>query len=161
MSMLNFTFNEADLPKNDFELLPRGNYIAQIIKTEIKDNKSGTGNRLSMTFQILDGEKTGRMVFHDITIRNDNPIAEKIGREQLASLCKAVGLTHVGDTTELHERPMQIRVAIREDKTGQYEPRNEIKGFMPAGKAPSNSYAQPSAPQQPQTQAAAAPWARA
>lgn len=133
MALINFSYTEQDLPSNDFEVIPAGHYTAQIIKSDIKDNANGSGNRLSLTFQILEGDKTGRLVFQDLTLQNRNPQAEQIGRQQLAQLCHAVGISHVSESTELHNKPMRVRVAIREDKTGQYAPRNEIKAFSSLG----------------------------
>lgn len=128
MAALNFTFTESDLPKG-YELLPAGNYTAQIIKSEIVHNKNGNGNRLALCFQIIDGDLTGRTIFQDITLSNDSPTAEKIGREQLASLCAAVGRNNVADSSELHDTPLQIRVAIKKDASGQYGDRNTINRF--------------------------------
>ena len=166
MNMLNVSFTEQDLQaasSNNFDLLPAGVYIAQIIKSEIKQNNSGTGNRLSLTFQIVEGDKTNRMVFQDITLQNSNETAMQIGRQQLAQLCAAIGRTSVGDSSELHNIPMQIRVGIKEDKTGQYEPKNFVKAF--SALAGQSNIARPAAPQTaaapaPKPAGNPAPWAR-
>lgn len=171
MALINFSYTEQDLPTSDFELIPAGHYTAQIIKSDIKDNANGSGNRLSLTFQVLEGDKTGRLVFQDLTLQNSNPTAEQIGRQQLAQLCHAVRISHLAESTELHNIPLKVRVAIREDKTGNYPPRNEIKAFAPVDQSTSG-FAKPiNTPAQ--TQAAlsghaaastatpgAAPWAR-
>ena len=167
MAFLDVEFSPEELKaagENRFELLPAGNYIAQIVKSEIKVNKDGFGSRLSMQFQITDGDKRGRTLFQDVTMKNQNETAMKIGREQLAQLARACGLTRVQDSAQLHGIEMQIRVAIREDKTGQYEPRNEIKRFEPLGsqgQAAPASHAAPVAPVAPTAPAGRAmPWKR-
>ena len=66
------------------------------------------------------------------------------------------------DSSELHHQPMQVRVIIKEDKTGQYEPSNEIKGFSALAQgaaAKTGGFSQPQSAAQP-SQAASAPWAR-
>lgn len=136
MALLNMQFSQdeiKDAQSNKFELIPAGTYLAEINRSEIKQNNSGSGDRLSLGFKILDGQYTGRLVFQDITLRNTNDIAQKIGREQMAQLVHACGRTSVQDSSELHGIPMQIKVAIRKDKTGQYEDQNEIKKFAPMG----------------------------
>lgn len=164
MAFLDVEFSPEELKaagENRFELIPAGNYIAQIIKSEIKVNKDGLGSRLSLQFQITEGEKRGRTLFQDVTLKNANETAMKIGREQLAQLARACGLTRVQDSAQLHGIDMQIRVSIREDKTGQYEPRNEIKRFEPLPGA-SVTTAAPSAPAAPPAAPAgrAMPWKR-
>lgn len=163
MAFLDVEFSPEELKaagENRFELIPAGNYIAQIIKSEIRVNKDGFGSRLSLQFQITEGEKRGRTLFQDVTLKNQNETAMKIGREQLAQLARACGLTRVQDSAQLHGIDMQIRVAIREDKTGQYEPRNEIKRFEPLP-GQGASTAAPSAPAAPTAPAGRAmPWKR-
>lgn len=164
MAFLDVEFSDEEIKaagENRFELIPAGNYIAQIIKSEIKVNKDGFGSRLSLQFQITDGEKRGRTLFQDVTLKNANETAMKIGREQLAQLARACGLTRVQDSAQLHDIEMQIKVSIREDKTGQYEPRNEIKRFEPLP----GQVASPAAPATPAVPPAAPagramPWKR-
>lgn len=169
MANLNMSFTEAEVQEaltDRYELIPAGNYIAEINRSEIKENRTGSGNRLSLGFKIIDGEYAGRLVFQDITLRNTNPVAQKIGREQMAQLGHACGKRNIGDSTELHGIPIEIKVAIRQDKTGQYDDQNEIKKFSPAsgGSASASAPAAPSAPppsqpqSQPQTQQPV--WAR-
>lgn len=164
MAFLDIEFSAEEIKaagENRFELIPAGNYIAQIIKSEIKVNKDGLGSRLSLQFQITEGEKRGRVIFQDVTLKNANETAMKIGREQLAQLARACGLTRVQDSAQLHNIEMQIKVSIREDKTGQYEPRNEIKRFEPLP-GQGASTAAPSAPAAPPAAPSgrAMPWKR-
>jgi hypothetical protein len=158
MASLNFSYTESDLPKG-YEILPAGNYTAQIIKSEIKQNKNGNGTRLSLCFQIVDGDFTGRTIFHDVTLSNDNPTAEKIGREQLASLCAAVGKNNVHDSGELHDTPLQIRLGIKKDPSGQYEDRNVISRFEASAMA-RPAVAKAFTPPSGASASAARPWER-
>ena len=164
MAFLDVEFSPEELKAAGLNLLTAGNYIAQIVKSEIKVNKDGFGSRLSLQFQITDGEKRGHTLFHDVTLKNQNETAMKIGREQLAQLARACGLTRVQDSAQLHGIEMQIKVSIREDKTGQYDPRNAIKRFEPLGsqgQAAPASHAAPVAPVAPTAPAGRAmPWKR-
>lgn len=150
MSLLNIQFAQEEIKeslKDDFAPIPAGTYTAEITRSEVKENKSGSGNRLSLGFKILEGNHAGRLVFQDITLRNINDISQQIGRKKMAQLFHACGTNGVQDSSELHGIPMQIKVAIRKDKTGQYDDQNEIKKFAPLGGSKpsiSQSFANPS-----------------
>ena len=87
----------------------------------------------------------------------------------MAQLVSACGKSSVQDSSELHGIPMQIKVAIRVDKTGQYDPSNEVKKFAAiAGSRPQFSaqpqvtaQGQPTSAQQPAApQSDLPPWQR-
>ena len=163
MAFLDVSFSAEEIKaagENRFEIIPAGNYLAQIVKSEIKVNKDGQGTRLSLQFQITDGDKRGRILFQDVTLKNANETAMKIGREQLAQLARACGLTAVQDSAQLHNIEMQIRVGIKEDKEGKFEPRNEIKRFEPLSGG--NAAAAPAIPTPPPAPegARSMPWKR-
>ena len=89
MALLDMQFDQneiQDAHKNDFDPIPAGTYTAEITRSEIKDNASGSGNRLSLGLKIIDGTHAGRLIFQDITLRNNNQIAQQIGRKQMARL---------------------------------------------------------------------------
>ncbi|WP_131669222.1 DUF669 domain-containing protein [Psychrobacter pygoscelis] len=151
MALLNMQFNQteiAEAQKSDFDPIPAGTYVAEITRSEVKDNNSGSGNRLSLGLKILEGTHAGRLIFQDITLRNTNQVAEQIGRKQMAQLFHACGKLGVQDSSELHGIPMEIKVAIRIDKTGQYDPSNEVKKFAPVAGKPTMQA--PTMPQQSQ-----------
>lgn len=154
MANLNIQFDQNEIieaQKNEFEPIPAGTYIAEITRSEVKENNSGSGNRLSLGLKILDGSHAGRLIFQDITLRNTNHVAQQIGRKQMAQLFHACGKLGVQDSSELHGIPMEIKVAIRIDKTGQYDPSNEVKKFAPLASKPSfASASQPVQQQAPQ-----------
>lgn len=114
--------NEAQAPR---EVLPPGIYDVIISTSELKDNKSGNGQHINVTFEVIDGDAKGRLVFGNWNIRNSNPMAEKIGRSELAACCKALGIMNPEDTTELHDQPLKIKVAIDKKDAS----RNDVKGY--------------------------------
>lgn len=172
MAFLDIQFDQDEIVnagKSDFDPIPAGTYTAEITRSEIKENNSGSGNRLSLGLKIIDGEYAGRMIFQDITLRNQNPVAQQIGRKQMAQLVGACGRSSVQDSSDLHGIPMEIKVAIRIDKTGQYDPSNEVKKFAAvANQRPAFSaqpqitaQGQPTSAQQPAApQSELPPWQR-
>ena len=126
-------FNSSNVPsENSYEMLPAGTYKAAIIRSESKLTKKAneTGNpsdgtMLVLCFQVLEGPYAGRTVFSNINYMNHSEVAEKIGRQQLASIYRAFDVTSVSDSSELHDKPIQIIVKIKEGTNG-YGPRAEV-----------------------------------
>ena len=48
--------NNQVQPQASFDLIPAGKYICQIVESEIKSTKAGTGQQLVLTWEVLDGE---------------------------------------------------------------------------------------------------------
>jgi hypothetical protein len=172
MAQFSFDTNNAPKRENNFELMPAGFYTAQVTESEIIALKSGQGQALKLTFEVLQEGYRNRKVWARLNIRHSgSPEAERIANEQLRELCESVGVVRMADTVELHNKPVQIRVKIREDKTGQYEPQNEVIGYKPVagGAAAPMAAAMPGSAARPSAAPAAAnapaagstpPWAK-
>src|SRR5262245_53273767 len=120
MASLGGTFNPNEIPQDEFEPIPAGDYLAQIIDSEIVDTKSGSGQMLKLTFEILSGALEGRKLWERLNIVNANADAQRIAQQQLKKLCDALGAGAIADSEELHFQPLMIQVAIRQDKSGEY-----------------------------------------
>jgi len=128
MSNLNgFNANDVD-PAVGFEPIPAGKYLAVITESEMKPTKKGVGNFLQLTFQILEGEYKGRLVWARLNIDNPNATTVKIARAELSAICRAVGVMAPKDSIELHNLPLLITVAHKKRQdTGEIT--NVIKGY--------------------------------
>lgn len=133
MAQFQFDTGSVEKRESNFELLPAGWYTAQVTESEIVPLKSGNGDALKLTFEVIQDGYRNRKVWCRLNIRHTNPEAERISQQQLRELCESAGLARFNDTTELHYKPVQIRVKVRKDDTGQYEDQNEVAGFKPAG----------------------------
>ena len=122
---MEFSFDTAEIPVSDrsFDLLPAGWYAATITGAESRDTKSGTGKYLRVEFTLAD--PAGRKVWSNYNVKNDNPAAESIGRQQLAEVVRAIGKKAVRDTDELRGCVLSIKVKVREAANG-YEASNEV-----------------------------------
>lgn len=172
MANLGATFDATSVaPADDFTPLPAGDYRAMIIDSEMKPTKDGTGQYLAITMQVIDGQFQGRLIWDRLNLINRNPKAAEIAQRTLSAICHAVGVLQVQDSTQLHNRPMIVRVKFLEDP--QYGPKNEVASYKPINGtgAPMSSapFEQPAAapvpmappPAQPAPAAAGAPpWAR-
>ena len=143
--MASINFNAAEVTPSSFDVIPAGTYEAVVCNSESRPMKSGNGMGFNFEFEIISGEQKGRKVFAWITFEHrTSPDAQRIGREQLSAMCRAVGVTQLNDTAQLHNLPMMITVAIdRNDTT-----RNIIKGFKKRAQAsaPTSSSASGAAP---------------
>lgn len=136
MATLNFNAQAVQPAQNNFAPIPAGVYPAQIIDSELRELRSGNGQALSLQFEILGDKFAGRKVFANLNIYHTNPDAQRIAQEQLSAICHSVGVMHLQDSSQLHNKPLNIRVKIR--KQEGYEDRNEISGYeaLPHGAAP-------------------------
>lgn len=135
--MASFSFNAANVaPASAFEPIPAGWYIAQITDSGVNPAKSGKGQRMSLTFDIIDGEFKNRKIFVGLNIQHENPDTEAWAQKDLSAICHSVGVIELKDTAQLHMKPMMIKVSIREAKGG-YDASNDVKGYKAAaGSAP-------------------------
>jgi hypothetical protein len=126
---MQFDFNPSDVPATEksFEVLAPGWYTASITGAEVKQTKSGTGQYLRVEYTISGPSGAGRKVWSNYNVRNENPKAESIGREQLAELCRCVGLARVNDTDQLLGANVSVKLKVRE-ASGGYEAQNEVQG---------------------------------
>ena len=149
--MAQLNFNAAEIDTTSRDAIPSGTYEAVITDSEMKATKNGLGMGINLTFEIIsDGPAKGRKVFVWINYEHPKVEAQRIGREELASLCKAVGVSNLTDTNQLHNMPLLITVGLdKNDST-----RNVVKKY--ASKAA--PLAQPA--QRPAAATGAAPWAR-
>ena len=161
MAFLGQTFDVNTLPEgNSYEALPAGWYNVNVTGAELKNTKAGNGQYIAVRYDVTGPTHQGRVVFGNLNIKNPNPKAEEIGRQQLGELMRAIGLARVTDTDQLIGGSLQIKLEIRQQEG--YEPNNEVKGFKSASgavpapaAAPAQQAAAPAA-----TGKAAPPWAK-
>ena len=152
MAFLNEEYNVNELPVGNggnYDPLPAGWYTATISQSELKDTKAGNGQYIKLRYDITGPSHQGRVVFGNLNIKNPNPKAEEIGRQQLGEIMRAIGLAKVTDTDQLIGGQIAIKLDVKQD--AQYGASNEVKGFksvsgsaapavlMPAAEAPAAS----------------------
>lgn len=153
MSEFNWNqFDAATVETPSRDPIPAGDYVATVTDSEIKPNKAGTGEYLSLSFRIEDGDHAGRFVWANLNLVHPNEKAVQIARAELAGLCKAVGVLNPKDSADLHNIPVLIRVVLDKDRDGN--PRNVIKGYKPVASQPAKS----AAPAKTEAKSSTAPW---
>lgn len=154
MAELNYT-PDPNEPEQSFDPVPVDDYIAVIESSEYKDNKQGTGRILVLEYQIIEGHYKGRKIFENLNLENANEQTAIIARKSLNSICIATGITHLKDSSQLHNIPMKITVGIKKDE--QYGDKNTIKKHLSLNNS-STSPAQPAQTGEAQKKDAP-PWA--
>lgn len=153
-----FNANDVEPSTGGGGALPAGVYDAEIAVTDLSDNKAGTGQTLKVEYTITGPTHANRKVWQYLNITHQKAQVEQIGRAQLSSLCRAVGIVELADSDELMGRSLRIRLKVRPAQ-GQYEESNDVVAHEPAGStAPAQKPAsKPSAPPAAASKAAP-PW---
>lgn len=167
--MARFNFDSTNVtPQATMGPLPAGEYLAHITESDVVNLKSGNGQGLKLTFEVIDGPFKGRRVWESLNVVHSNELAQSIAQSQLSAICRATGVIKLDDTAALHRKPMKITVAIK-PASGDYKEGNSIKGYdsaagaapaqqlFPAGAPAANSPAPAPAPAAPK---AAPAWAK-
>jgi hypothetical protein len=135
MASLGMQFNAADVEPagSGFEVIPAGKYQVQIVNSEMRETKSGSGQYLWLELSILDGEHANKRLFERLNLVNSNDKAVEIAQRTLSAICHATGQMSVSDSEQLHHRTMIANVKVKPagpDKSGtQREASNEIGGY--------------------------------
>jgi hypothetical protein len=127
-------FNPEEQEGND--VLPKGEYVAQIIDASVSQPKSGDGCGINLTWQITQGEYEGRYVWQRITFQHSSNQAQQIGRKQLKDLCVATSVNEPVDNVEVFKFiPCRILLGIEKDKDGVYPDKNKVTRVLSLGSA--------------------------
>lgn len=147
-----FAFNLADVP--DDTLIPAGWYPARIVRSDLRDLKSGDGQRLVLTYALHGGPYTERRVEAGFNVDHPNPQAVEISQKELAKVLRACGLGAIQDTLELHDRLHQIRVGVETYKDRDQNRITDWRPMSPVAVPSAAAPARPPAPAPNPTQAA-------
>lgn len=148
-----------EIPEDDrnFEPLPAGTYPLQVIESRIEDTRSGSGQMLTLTLEVLNGPYQGRRIWDRLNIRNQNPDAQRISQQALKALCEQIKIVGIlQDSDDLHFKPFQGRVTIEPSRDDRYGPQNRVRYNVNANRP--QQQGQPAG--RPQQQAAKRPAAQ-
>lgn len=145
----------------DFTPLPAGEYRAMVVASELKATKAGNGHYLSLEIEVIEGEYANRKVFANLNLDNPNQQAVDIAQRDLSAICHAVGVLHVEDSEQLHDKPMRIKVKVTPAK-GDYPAGNKITGYSKddGAAAPAMASSAPAASAPAASGSKPAPWAK-
>jgi hypothetical protein len=118
MALINFNAN--DHQDTGPGPLPAGDYMVYVAASEMRTNQDNGNQSLSLTLDVMQPEQMqGRKVFSNYTMSSHNEEAVRIGMQQLAQVCRAVGVMSPSDSTELHDIPFFVRLIAKQLDSGK------------------------------------------
>lgn len=133
MAALNKPFNPNEHEAmRDFSPLPEGDYLARIIKSEMKSTRDNQGQYLQLEFQIDSPGFTERKVWTRLNLVNKSPTAVEIAERELKSICDAIGTGPISDSDILHGKPLVVTLKV-DAPTAQYGASNSITAYGSVG----------------------------
>ena len=131
-----FDCNSVD-PTEDF--LKPGDYVVQIMESEVKPNKKQTGHYLALVLQVVqESESKGRKLYDYINIQNPNQTTERIAQKSLSALGRSTNIWSIQDPRQLLNQVV-IAVVTRNDSGNNirtYKPAVEMQSAAPAAQPP-------------------------
>lgn len=126
--MSSFGFNPEEYVSSENDPVPDGRYNVVIKDTSIVDTNKKDGQILKVQYTVLDGSLKNRVIFANYNIHNPNDIAQKIGREHVNKILKALGIK-----TDRHEdmRFKKLAIEVIVKKNPGYDAQNEVKKYFP------------------------------
>lgn len=142
MATLPSTFNVADVPADEYDLIKPDVYEAMIVDNEVRTTRAGDGTVYALKVQL----KNGRVIYENLNLQNPSAKAMEIAAQTLAKICKACGKTSIRDLDELHNIRISVSVGVEKGQDGI--DRNKIKKYMPLT-SQQDTEKNPSAPTSP------------
>lgn len=134
-----------------------GTYAFQIVNSEVKQTKSGSGTMLVFTHECIDPEFARKRFTQRLNVQNPNQQAVEIAFAELSALSIVCGVPQWSDTQQLHGKPFKLMLekVARDDDPSKFS--NNILAILdmneqPAG-APGAGGGAPQAPAAPPQQA--------
>ena len=158
--MVNFNYNVSEItPTGSYDPLPSNWYVAQVTSAEAKTPKSGRGEMLCVTFEIIDGEFRGRKVWGNYCHVHPTPKAQEIARQHISAISHAVGIPNCDNSDHWYQLPLKIKVKLKRDKNSD-EMVNEIVGYASVERIAPTPKAAPNPSAGKQAESGTPPWMR-
>jgi len=116
-------FNANTVPPSTFGAMPPGMYAVMATASDRKPTKAGTGEYLQFTIDVLDEAYNTKKLWLRLNLWNPNPTAVTIAQQELAALCKAVGVPEPQDSSELLNIPYIVKLGVEKDGQGREQNR--------------------------------------
>lgn len=139
MADLGFDFNVEDVPADEFERLPPGRYLVQVIDSKVSDDENAEGGKIAIfDMVVIQGDLEGRHWFEWVRYFNPNETVQRIGQQTLAKIFSVCGHKGARATEVVHDIPFYIDVDDRFSKKQQKSYRQIIgyEAYSPTASAP-------------------------
>ena len=111
--MGSFNLDIAEIETEDgFSPLKPGNYLMQVIGSDVQPNKKGTGEFVKLEIEILE-PNAGRMIFEYFNIKHEVEATQKIGQQNLKVIQKLTKLNKFDESEQCHNIPFYADILIK------------------------------------------------
>lgn len=124
-------FDLTNVEVQSFDTVPAGTYNVALEQAELVDTKSKTGQMIKAVFTITDGDHTGRKLFHNFNVKNQNEKAQAIGLQQLKAMLTAAGWKDFKFDSVTKLEGVQAAAIVKIEKSEQYGEQARIAAFKP------------------------------
>lgn len=133
--------------------LPVGKHPVIIVDSEVKPTKDNSGGMLVLELSIIDGPSKGQRGNYRLNLYNASQQAVEIAQRQLSAICHVTGVFKVQDSSQLHNIPFMVDVALQKDKEAAAKGYTEVvRVYDRNGNEPGKAGAGAPAPMQQQGQ---------
>lgn len=110
MAILTGAFDPNAESQKDLAKLPTGEYVAQIVESDLKPTAGNTGHYLELVYEVMEGPLKGSKHWERLNLDNPSAKTVEIANRQFASVREATGVANPRDSQELHRKPHVIRI---------------------------------------------------
>lgn len=135
MGDLNVDLDQVEDNEINITPPPAGRYLFELVEVAVRSNSKNTGKIFKARAKIIEGEHAGKNVFINLNITHESAEAQKIGRGQFKSLCKACGVKggYVENSSELFGK--EFRATVKTENSPEYGEQARIAYFIEGSSA--------------------------
>jgi hypothetical protein len=128
MSMAEIRFNPDAVEDDgvDFAPLPQGRYLVEIIESDTRPTKSGSGEYVHLKMRVVEGPYENRLLFDNLNYINQHATTQQIAQKSLRRLCRLCSVEgELENTEQLHFHRFHVSVSVKAD--AGYGPQNAVR----------------------------------
>src|SRR5271163_2514987 len=121
-------YNDPKLKPGMRNILPNGDYAAAAQKIDLTSAKTDVNSKMLLVSLVVAlGEFEGRWLMDRMVLEHRNPTAVRLGKRRYKTFSDAALGRDANDTEELLDKPVLIRVIVRNDP--EYGLQNDIVDY--------------------------------
>lgn len=111
---------------------PIGKHKVIAVSSEVKPTKDGNSGMVVYEAKIIEGEYTGMIGAFRFNLYSTSQQAVEIAHKQFSAFCHCVGVLNVSDTSQTHNIPFIVEVAMQKGEEAVKKGYTEVKKFYDA-----------------------------
>lgn len=108
---------------------PIGKHKVIAVASEVKPTKDGNSGMVVYEAKIIEGEYTGLIGAFRFNLYSTSQQAVEIAHKQFSAFCHCVGVLNVNDTSQTHNIPFIVEVAMQKGEDAVKKGYTEVKKF--------------------------------